>query len=187
MSKEPVTHTEWLGRIVLAASGIELHARGIAAMLVDPVEPEIGPIVLRRLGNSYASLVQFAVQLAPVRLTETSPAHHLLDPITSWLKDTTDFMEQRNACLHAVWMIGDHPEATRLSLRSMEADTISVETLGKIANRGAHLHSTGGDLWEKLIYCYGHLDALIEATERAEREGFDAVFGKGADQGDSNG
>jgi hypothetical protein len=177
--EDPVTdstldtaHLVELGRMTVAAAAIEYHMAGIAAALVSPDTTEVGHLVVRRV--SFSQLAEMSLKILPNRLTDDSPAAALAQPITAWIASAQKVMQWRNRLLHAVWMIYAPQQTATVLRRNGETEDIPIAKLQGYVEEGEEVARRGGELWEDLIYRYGHLDALIEATRAMDPEWWDA-------------
>jgi hypothetical protein len=162
-----------LGKLAILAGNVESHVDWIVQVLVEPDSAAgVGFAVAAR--HQFRGRVDLARTLVPMRLgPEASPAHDLATPIEEYLRDASEFMQTRNQLLHAIWMIyATEGTATILRRRAkeMETEDLSLTALQGHVAEGERLARVGGQLWEELIARYGHLDALIAATERMMRE-----------------
>lgn len=153
-----------IGQLAVITGIIDGHLAGIAAVLVSPRITEIGYAVVGERTH-FKQLTSLTKKIIAYQLSaDDSPATDLLNPIATWIGDAERVMNHRNRLLHAVWMISVRHQATVLR-RSGETEDVNLEKVRRYVADGEEVASRGGNLWETLIYRYGHLDALIEATK----------------------
>jgi hypothetical protein len=167
MSEQPVidnAHLLEIGRLAVAAGRIEATLVYIAEVLVSPDVPSIGSTIVGK--QQFSSVAKLAKGILKDRLgTEASPASYLLDPVTSWIADAGRIMEWRNRLLHATWMIYAAQRTATVLRRGGETEDIPIDKLRRYVVDAEEVADRGGQLWEQLLYRYGHLDGLIQATK----------------------
>jgi hypothetical protein len=165
-------HLVAIGRLAVAAGQIEANLVYITELLVAPDVPSIGSAIVGK--QQFSSVAKLAKSMLGERLgAAASPAPDLLEPIKSWITDASRIMEWRNRLLHATWMIYAPQHSATVLRRGGETEDIPIDKLVRYVADAEEIAHRGGGLWEELLYRFGHLDALIDATKAMDPNWFD--------------
>ena len=85
-----------LGEAVALGSLLEAVAHGIAAVLIDPVDPDAGAAQVN--GELVSNILRIVTKNAPNR-------PDFARPITEWVTWTTKVLEDRNMLVHSAWIM----------------------------------------------------------------------------------